>query len=134
MDHDFNPRVWRGLEAHLKRMFPQLREVQIAYRWSGAVSVNLDMTPEIGFVGDERIICGTGCMGHGVSLSHLNGRLVADLLNGNRTELTDFWIVDRKAIRLPGRILPFVGTQTIRAALKAVDRAEERMLPQSVRG
>jgi glycine/D-amino acid oxidase-like deaminating enzyme len=91
-------------------MFPGLRDVNVAYRWCGAVSVNADMTPEIGFVGDERIICSTGCLGHGVSLTHLNGRLVADLLNGSKTELTDFWIVNRNAIRLPGKVLSWMGT------------------------
>ena len=31
-------------------------------------------------IGDERVIFSTGCIGHGVSLTHLNGRLIADLL------------------------------------------------------
>lgn len=129
MDCDFNPEVWQGLENHLKRMFPSLRDLRVAYRWSGAVSVNLDMTPEVSFVGDERIICTTGCLGHGVSLSHLNGRLVADLLNGRKTELTDFWIVNRSAIRLPGRLLPYLGAQTIGKVLTAVDTLEEMRMP-----
>ena len=47
MDHDHNPPVWRGLEDHLKRMFPSLRDVNVAYRWCGAVSVNADMTPAL---------------------------------------------------------------------------------------
>lgn len=129
MEHDSNPPVWRGLEAHLKRMFPGLAGVKVAYRWSGAVSVNVDMTPEIGFVGDERIICSTGCLGHGVSLTHLNGRLVADLLNDEKTELTDFWIVNRSAVRVPGKLLSFVATKAIRSTLRAVDRVQERAMP-----
>jgi glycine/D-amino acid oxidase-like deaminating enzyme len=129
MDHDFNPPVWRGLEAQLKRIFPSLRDVKVAYRWSGPVSVNIDMTPEIGFVGDERIICSTGCLGHGVSLTHLNGRLVADLLGGKKTDLTDFWIVNRKAVRLPGRLIPYISAQTVRAALRTIDHIAERNMP-----
>jgi glycine/D-amino acid oxidase-like deaminating enzyme len=129
MDHDSNPETWRGLEAHVKRMFPSLRDVKVAYRWCGAISVNADMTPEIGFVGDERIISSTGCIGHGVSLTHLNGRLIADLLNDNKTELTDFWIVNRKAIRLPGKVLSFLGTKAVRATLKTADKIFERNMP-----
>ena len=129
MDHDSNPPVWRGLEEHLKRMFPSLVDVKVAYRWSGAVSVNVDMAPEIGFIGDERIVCSTGCLGHGVSLSHLNGRLIADLLNDDQTELTDFWIVNRRAIRVPGKLLPFVAVRAIRSALRTVDRIQERNMP-----
>ena len=129
LDHDHNPKNWRGLEAHLKRMFPNLSDVKVAYRWCGAVSVNIDMVPEIGFVGDERIICSTGCMGHGVSLTHLNGRLVADLLNDRKTELTDFWIVNRNAIRLPGKVISYLGTKVVRHSLKTADRIFERNMP-----
>lgn len=129
MDYDSNPPVWDRLEGHLKRMFPSLGDLKVAYRWSGAVSVNPDMVPEIGYVGDERIICSTGCVGHGVSLTHLNGRLIADLLNDNKTELTDFWIVNRSAIRLPGKVLPYLGAQAVRNILTAVDRVEERKMP-----
>lgn len=129
MEHDFNPPVWSRLESHLKRMFPGLAHVKVAYRWSGPVSVNVDMTPEIGFVGDERIVCSTGCLGHGVSLTHLNGRLIADLLSDKKTELTDFWIVNRRAIRLPGKLAPYVAVRAIRSALRAVDRVQERDMP-----
>ena len=129
MDHDYNPKVWRALEMQLKRVFPSLRDVRVAYRWAGAVSVNADTTPEIGFVGDERIIYSTGCIGHGVSLTHLNARLIADLLNGRQTRLTDFWIVNRSAIRLPGKVVTFLGTKLVRNLLVLTDRLQERQLP-----
>ncbi len=134
MDYDFTPAVWLELEGHLRRMFPSLRDVKVAYRWAGAVSVNIDMAPEIGFLGDERIIYSTGCLGHGVSLTHLNGRLIADLLNGKETELTNFWIVNRSAIRLPGRLLPFLSIKAVRALLRTVDHVQERSMPGLVSG
>jgi len=130
MDFDFAPGTWRGLEAHLRRLFPSLREVRVAYRWSGPVSLNFDMAPEIGYLGDERVIYWTGCFGHGLALSHLNGRLVADLLNGDKTELTEFWIVNRKGIRLPGALLAYLGINTMRVGLNAVDKWQERRMPK----
>jgi glycine/D-amino acid oxidase-like deaminating enzyme len=72
MDFDFAPRIWRSLESHLKRMFPSLSDVKVAYRWSGPVSFNVDMAPEIGYCGDDRIICWTGCFGQGLALTHIN--------------------------------------------------------------
>lgn len=134
MDYDFTPAVWRELEGHLRRMFPSLRDVKVTYRWAGAVSVNIDLAPEIGFVGDERIIYSTGCLGHGVSLTHLNGRLIADLLNGKETELTNFWIVNRSAIRLPGSLLPFLSIKAVRGLLRTVDHVQERNMPALVSG
>ncbi len=127
-DHDFAPRIWEHCEEHLKWIFPQLRQVPIEYRWGGPVSVNSDMTPEIGFLGDERVIYSTGCIGHGVSLTHLNGRLIADLLSGRKTELTDFWIVNRKAVRWLEEPFSFLGRHVILRGLRLWDYLEERKL------
>lgn len=130
MDHDFAPRIWRHLEAHVRWLFPQLRDVAVEYRWGGPVSVNLDLTPEIGFLGDERTIFSTGCIGHGVSMTHLNGRLIADLLLGRKTDLTDFWIVNRKAVPWPPEPFVFLGKQAIRGILRVWDAVDERGLPR----
>ena len=128
MDRDFSPEIWRHCEAHLKWIYPQLENVKIEYRWGGPVSVNMDFTPEIAFLKDERIIYSGGCIGHGVSLTHLNGRLIADLLNGDKTELTDFWIVNRKVLRLPGNRVSYLGGKTVRYGLHLWDKWEERGL------
>ena len=127
-DHDFAPGTWKHCEAHLKWIWPRLKDIRVEYRWGGPVSVNTDMTPEIGFVGDERVIYSVGCIGHGVSLSHLNGRLIADLLSGSKSELTEFWIVNRKSIPWPPEPLSFVGKQVLCAGLRIWDRFEERGL------
>lgn len=127
-DHDFSPKDWEHCEAHLKWIFPQLKDVATAYRWGGPVSVNLDMTPEVGFIGDERIIYATGYMGHGVAMSHQNGRLIADLLGEKKTELTDFWIVNRKALPWPGRFSALLGMSAIRRGLSLWDYLEESPL------
>ncbi|MDH4561802.1 FAD-binding oxidoreductase [Pseudomonas sp. BN411] len=128
MDEVPSPMSWQHCEAHLKWIYPQLKDVRIAYRWGGPVSVNTDMVPEISFIDDERIIYSGGCFGHGVALTHLNGRTIADLLNGRKTELTDFWIVNRKSVSMPNDTLSFLGGRAARGALKAWDWWEERSL------
>lgn len=126
MDLWKNEKIWSDLEKHLKWMFPTLADINIHYKWGGCVSANVDMTPEIGFIGDSNIIYSTGCIGHGVSLTQLNGRLIADLVLGRETNLTKFWIVNRKAIPMPpGNILRFAGVKLIEGILTAVDRYEE---------
>ncbi len=128
MAHDEAPKIWNALTEHLAWLFPALHEKSIAYRWGGPVSVNLDLTPEIGFIGDERIIYSTGCLGHGVSLTQLNGRLIADLVQDKKTALSDFWIVNRKAIAFPPEPFAFLGQMAIQTGLNVWDSFEERSL------
>lgn len=126
MDLWKNQQTWSDLEQHLKWMFPTLKDIKVHYKWGGCVSVNLDMTPEIGFVGDHNIIYAAGCIGHGVSLTQLNGRLIADLVLEKDTRLSKFWIVNRKAIPMPpGNILRYAGAKLIEGILKTVDFYEE---------
>jgi len=129
MDQWHNEEIWRDLKNHFDWLFPSLKHKKVHYQWGGAVSVNFDMTPEIGFIGDENIIYASGCIGHGVSLTQYNGRLIADLVGGQETERTNFWIVNRKAIPIPpGKLLTGIGVYSILGALKAVDWYEEREL------
>lgn len=135
MDLWKNEKIWTDLEEHLRWMFPALKDVKIHYKWGGCVSANVDMTPEIGFLGDHNIIYAAGCIGHGVSLTQLNGRLIADLVLDKETELSWFWIVNRKAIPMPpGKLLRFVGAKLIEGVLKTVDRYEEGSLKKQRNG
>lgn len=129
MDQWHAPTIWKDLEDHFRWLFPSLGNKKIHYKWGGAISANLDLVPEIGFIGDENIIYSTGCIGHGVSLTQLNGRLLADLVLEKDTELSKFWIVKRHAIPLPpGDLLPYLGVKAIVGVLKGIDRYEEREL------
>ncbi len=125
------PKIWSNLQKHIEWLFPNLKGIAIDYQWGGPVSVNMDMTPEIGFIGDERIIYTNGCIGHGVSLSQLNGRTIADLVLEKQTELTDFWIINRKAIPLPPQPLVPIVIRTIKSVLQVWDKIDERDLNKS---
>lgn len=130
MEHWHSARCWTKLQRNLAWLFPTLANKPIAYKWGGAVSVNLDMVPEISFVGDRRIIASTGCLGHGVSLTQYNGRTIADLIAGRDTDRSRFWIVNRNAVpMMPSKTLNHIGIQGIAAVLRGVDRFEERKLP-----
>jgi len=120
--------TWEALERHLKWLFPVLKDVAIDYRWGGPVSVNLDMTPDIGFIGDQRVIYANGCIGHGVSLTQLNGRTIADLVLEKKSDLTDIWFINRKAIPWPPEPLGAIAFAAIASGLRLWDRIEERDL------
>ena len=130
MDHDLNVHTFETLEKDIFWLFPHLRGIKFTHRWGGPVSVPLDMAPAIGFLGDERAIFSLGCVGHGVSMTHLNGRTLADLALERKTDLTDVWFVNRHMIPWPPEPIRMVASQLIRGYMRLEDRLYERQVSQ----
>ena len=101
MEKDLNEITFKGLENNVRQLFPSLEKIKFTHRWGGPVSITLDMAPAMGYLGDKRIVYSVGCMGHGVSLTHLNGQTISDLVLEQKTALTDVFFVNRKTIPFP---------------------------------
>jgi glycine/D-amino acid oxidase-like deaminating enzyme len=129
MDHDASPPAWEHLEDHIGRLFPSLRGVAITHRWGGPFSVTADLTPALGHLGDERIVYSLGCIGHGVSMTHLNGQTIRDLLLERTTELTESVFVDRRVLPWPPEPARYAISAMLRAYLRAEDAVRERGTP-----
>jgi len=130
MERDLNPRTFADLERDVVRLFPHLKGIRFTHRWGGPVSVPIDMAPAIGFLGDPRAVYSLGCVGHGVSMTHLNGRTIADLLEERKTDLTDVWFVNRKMIPWPPEPLRLIASQAIRGYMRLEDALYERNMPK----
>ncbi|MCF6318888.1 MAG: FAD-binding oxidoreductase [Proteobacteria bacterium] len=125
MNHDSNSKIWNILYKHFLTIFPQLKGIKIAYRWGGAVSLNTSLAPSLGYLGDKRIVYSNGCIGHGVSLTQLNGKTIADLVMRNKSELTDMWFVNRKIINCPPEPIRYFCSQSLRGYFKIHDKILE---------
>jgi glycine/D-amino acid oxidase-like deaminating enzyme len=126
MDKDLDDRIFGELEQDIIELFPSLKGVKIADRWGGPVSVPVDMTPALGCLGDHRAVYSLGCMGHGVSLMHLNGQVLADLLLEKKTQWTESFPVGRRVISWPPEPIRYVVSQAILGYLHAEDAWAER--------
>jgi glycine/D-amino acid oxidase-like deaminating enzyme len=126
MEHDLNDRVFKDLERDVVWLFPSLKGIRFLHHWGGPVSVPIDMAPAIGFLGDSRAIYSLGCVGHGVSMTHLNGATITDLLLERKTDLSEVWFVNRRMLPWPPEPLRLVASQAIRAYLRVEDALYER--------
>ena len=126
LDADSNEAAWRHLEEHIGFLFPSLRGVRITHRWGGPFSVTLNLTPALGYLGDERAVYSVGCIGHGVSLTHLNAQVLRDLLLGRKSDLLDCPFVNRRVIPWPPEPLRIMAAAGLRAYLQAEDWMHER--------
>ena len=101
MDLDRNEKTFLELERDVRQIFPSLKEISFTHRWGGPVSVPVDLAPALGYLGDKRIVYSLGCMGHGVSMTHLNGRTLSDLVLEKKSDLTDVFFVNRATLPWP---------------------------------
>ena len=122
MDKDRSPAIFRALEKDVRDLFPSLENVRFTHHWGGPVSITLDLAPAMGYVGDKNVVYSLGCMGHGVSLTHLNGRTLADLVLDKKTDLTDVFFVNRTTIPWPPEPVRTLSSKAILAALNLQDR------------
>lgn len=127
---DSDENAWTHLERHLTFLFPHLKGVRITHSWGGPFSVTVNLTPAIGFMGDKRAVYSFGCIGHGVSMSHLNSQVIRDLLLETQSDLLDCPFVNRRIIPWPPEPLRLAAAKTIRTYLRLEDWWYERELPR----
>lgn len=76
-------RAYDTLEGELARIFPKLAGVNFETTWGGVVDMSLDESPAVGQIGKQHnIFYAIGFSGHGVNLTSLFGRIIADLEAG----------------------------------------------------
>jgi len=122
MDRDLNPETFAGLKDDVRELFPALKDVRFTHEWGGPVSVPLDMAPAIGYAGDKNVVYSLGAVGHGVSMTQLNGRTVADLILERKTDLTDVFFVNRRTIPWPPEPLRYLAGKAILGYMHWEDR------------
>jgi glycine/D-amino acid oxidase-like deaminating enzyme len=127
---DDSPSAWRQVEERFRLTFPMLDDVRFSHRWGGPFSVTTDLTPIMGRLGDGRAIYSLGCIGHGVSMTHLNAQTLRDMVLERRTDLVEGPFVRRRVLPWPPEPLRSAAGYGMRAVLQAEDAARERALPR----
>jgi gamma-glutamylputrescine oxidase len=83
------------LRRELTRIFPSLAGVEFEINWSGMIDWSLDASPSVGITGKHRnIFYGLGYSGHGVNLSSIFGRIIADLEAGRAAQWAQYPFVN----------------------------------------
>ncbi len=67
--------------ARMLRVFPQLEDVRIDYAWGGHVDITLNRAPHFGRLAPNVYFL-QGFSGHGIALTGIAGKLVAEAIGG----------------------------------------------------
>ena len=95
------------LRPRLAKVFPDLATVKFDFSWSGNFALTLTRIPHFGRIG-ANLYFAHGCSGHGVTSTHLAGRLIAEAIHGDATRFDAF-------ATLP--YYPFPGGRALRVPL-----------------
>jgi gamma-glutamylputrescine oxidase len=69
------------IRPNLERTFPQLKGVPIDYAWTGNFLLTLSRLPQVGRL-ESNIYYAQGCSGHGVTYTHMIGRVLSEAIRG----------------------------------------------------
>jgi gamma-glutamylputrescine oxidase len=94
----------RATRRRMLRVFPQLKDARIEYAWGGYVDITLNRAPDFGRL-EPDVYYLQGFSGHGIALTGLAGKLVAEAIAGEAERFDVF-------ARIPHR--PFPGGPLLR--------------------
>jgi len=86
-----------SMQARMARTFPQLQGTRVEYAWGGFVDISMNRAPDFGRLSDigggreaANVYYLQGFSGHGLALTGLAGKLVAEAIGGDARRLDTF--------------------------------------------
>jgi len=95
-DQDF---IRRKLRNKMSVIYPELASTRIDYAWGGTIGVPVSRVPQMGRL-SSNVFYSQGYSGHGVNVTHLAGRIMADAVAGTMEQFDLFANV--KPLVVPG--------------------------------
>ena len=109
-----NKSVSQEIIEDLIETFPPLEGIEIEHTWGGPMGISLSFAPSVGVMGEhDNLYYGVGFT-EGVPSTQTGGRMIADLMAGERNEFTTHYIVNRK--------IPYAGPRFLRTYSGALFR------------
>ena len=106
----------QSMRVRMVETFPQLKNTKVEYTWGGFVDISMNRAPDFGRVADN-VYYLQGFSGHGVALTGLAGKLVAEAISGHAERLDVFAKIKHhdfpggKLLRTPALVLGMVWYQ-----------------------
>jgi gamma-glutamylputrescine oxidase len=100
----------RATRARMLKVFPQLADVKIEYAWGGYVDITMSRAPDFGRIAPN-VYYLQGFSGHGIALTGMAGKLVAESIAGQAERLDLFAKLGHRdfpggrALRTPALVL-----------------------------
>ena len=131
---DRDPQVFSTLWSVLTDLFPVIADRAVTHTWGGPLGVPRDFFPSVGLDPATGVGWAGGYVGDGVASTNLAGRTLADLIRGERTDITTLPWVGHRSRRWEPEPLRWLGTTAGLRAMSSADSVEARTGKESWRG
>lgn len=98
------------IRPNMEKVFPALKGVKMDYAWSGNFALSFSRVPQMGKIGKNTYFA-HGYSGHGVTGSHLFGKILSEVIQGDSSRYSQFE-------KLPW--IPFPGGRMFRAQYSTI--------------
>jgi gamma-glutamylputrescine oxidase len=104
------PNLTQSMQARMVETFPQLKNTKVEYTWGGFVDISMNRAPDFGRI-SPNIFYLQGFSGHGVALTGMAGKLVAEAISGQAARFDLFSKIKHhdfpggKLLRTPALVL-----------------------------
>lgn len=117
--------IERAVRPRILHLYPKLKDIRIDYAWGGHIAVTRSRLPSVGRI-DGDVYYAQGFSGHGVALTNIVGKILAEMISGTAEEFDLFASIPHK---------PFPGGQYLRwpahvltmLSLSLIDRLNARL-------
>lgn len=99
-----------SIRPKMTRIFPELADIAIDHAWSGNFALSFSRVPQMGRL-EDGLYFAHGYSGHGITGSHLFGRILAEAVDGDVSRFDTFAGL---------RWIPFPGGRTFRAPYSTI--------------
>ena len=117
--------IERLVRPRILHLYPKLKEIRIDYAWGGHIAVTRSRLPSLGRI-DGDVYYAQGFSGHGVALTNIVGKILAEMISGTVEEFDLFASIPHKPfpgghyLRWPAHVLTML-------SLSLIDRLNSRL-------
>lgn len=122
-EQDRHAETHARIRQMLVEWFPTLKGVKFTHTWGGPVGMPRDWMPMTEFDPATKIATARGYTGQGVSTTNLTGRILAELISGKRTELSQLPIAQRRSPNWEREPLRWLAVRYMQNAFLRIDEA-----------
>ncbi len=114
-----------GLRTMFRSWFPELGEVRFTHSWGGVLGMPRDWIPQVRLDRSTGVATAYGYTGHGVATASLAGRILASLITGTDSSLTELPIVGHRSKLWESEPMRWLAVRYTQSALARLDARTE---------